>query len=224
MQVAFTNPNPPPSHEEQISTTSERVLKVMIMQAVVVLKGLFWMAALADATIILALQVPSLSISRVAMSALVLEGSAGISHLAVTPLSIFGSLLIIFGALLRYQCYQTLGKLFTFELSIRNDHKLVTTGPYAVVRHPSYTGAIMALTGAIFSKTTHGSWLRECGAWDSVVGKVLVWSWMIAAVSTVCGVVFRRIPGEDAAMKKQFGKEWDAWARRVRYRLIPGIY
>jgi len=224
MQVAFTNPNQPPSQGEQVSTTSERVLKVLIKQAAMVLKGLCWVTALAEATIILVAQVPSSSISRVVMSTLVLEGSAGTSSLAVTPFFIFGSLLVISGASLRYWCFQTLGKLFTFELSIHNDHKLITTGPYAVVRHPSYTGAIMALAGTILSNATHGSWLRECGAWDSVIGQVLFWSWVTAAASTVSGVVLRRVPGEDAAMKKQFGKEWDNWAHRVRYRLIPGVY
>lgn len=32
-------------------------------------------------------------------------------------------------------------------MSIRNDHKLVTNGPYAWVRHPGYTGVLLTLVG-----------------------------------------------------------------------------
>jgi len=29
---------------------------------------------------------------------------------------------------------------------------------------------------------------------------------------------------EDAMLKKEFGKEWDEWAGRVKYRMIPGVF
>ena len=58
------------------------------------------------------------------------------------------------GGLIRYKCYRTLGSMFTFEMSIRKDHILVTSGPYAIVRHPSYTGIILV---AIAVSLVHGS-------------------------------------------------------------------
>lgn len=183
-----------------------------------------WIAALSEVATIIAIQVPSLPTSRWVLSTLVIKGSPGASRIAITFPCFCGSLLVTFGAFLRFQCYQSLGKLFTFELSIHKDHALITTGPYSIVRHPSYTGAIMVLTGTFIVNATRGSWLRECGGWKSAVGKVFIWLWVAAAVSSVSGVVLRRIPGEDAAMKRQFGKEWDEWAHRVRYRLIPGVY
>jgi len=170
------------------------------------------------------LEVPSSSFSQLVMSTLMLGGSNCNCDLAITPLATLGSLLVISGALIRYQCFQTLGKLFTFELSLHSDQKLITTGPYAVVRHPSYIAAIMSLTGAVFSKTIDGSLLQECGALYPEVGKILVSCWMIATVFISCGVIFRRIPEEEAVLKKKFGKEWDEWEHRVQYRLIPGIY
>jgi protein-S-isoprenylcysteine O-methyltransferase Ste14 len=35
---------------------------------------------------------------------------------------------------------------------------------------------------------------------------------------------WRRVPEEDAMMRKQFGQEWERWAARVPYKSIPGVY
>ena len=53
----------------------------------------------------------------------------------------------ILGGLIRYTCYKALGCMFTFEMSICRNHKLITSGPYAVVQHPSYVGAILVASG-----------------------------------------------------------------------------
>lgn len=53
----------------------------------------------------------------------------------------------ISGAYLRVLCYKSLGSLFTFEMSIRDDHRLVKDGPYQVVRHPSYLGLLLTMVG-----------------------------------------------------------------------------
>lgn len=44
-------------------------------------------------------------------------------------------------------CYCELGNLFTFEVSIRNDHKLIQSGPYHTVRHPGYLGVLLSVAG-----------------------------------------------------------------------------
>jgi len=102
MQLAVTNPNlnQPPSQKEQVPTTSERILKVLILNGAIILIGICWIAVLAEVTTILAAQAPSSSISWLVLSILVLEGSASTAYLAVTPLFVFGALLIILGALL----------------------------------------------------------------------------------------------------------------------------
>ena len=51
------------------------------------------------------------------------------------------------GGLIRYKCYRALGTMFTFEMSIRKDHMLVTSGPYSIVRHPGYTGIFLVVIG-----------------------------------------------------------------------------
>lgn len=58
-----------------------------------------------------------------------------------TPQTIFvaGVLSTVLGGITRKQCYDALGRLFTFERSIMPKHELIQDGPYAWVRHPSYT-------------------------------------------------------------------------------------
>ncbi|KAJ7788276.1 hypothetical protein B0H14DRAFT_2398565, partial [Mycena olivaceomarginata] len=51
------------------------------------------------------------------------------------------------GATLRLECYKTLGRHFTFEAVISEDHQLVKDGPHKYIRHLSYTGAVLAYIG-----------------------------------------------------------------------------
>src|SRR6266498_1396694 len=60
-----------------------------------------------------------------------------------TPGDILSFLLIVLGSTLRIYSIQTLGHYFTCNVEILKDHKLVTTGPYKYIRHPSYSGGIM---------------------------------------------------------------------------------
>jgi len=76
-------------------------------------------------------------------------------------LLVVGSFSVCFGALLRLWCFKALGSLFTFEITINPSHRLVTTGPYARVRHPSYTGIFLTLLGSTAVAFAPGSWLKE---------------------------------------------------------------
>ncbi|CAD6904965.1 unnamed protein product, partial [Tilletia caries] len=53
------------------------------------------------------------------------------------------------GGGLRYWCYRELSHFFTFTLAILDDHRIVSSGPYAVVRHPSYTGLFLVASAMI---------------------------------------------------------------------------
>src|ERR1051326_3672929 len=44
---------------------------------------------------------------------------------------------IIGGSLLRLWCFKCLKEFFTFNVTIKKDHKLITTGPYSILVHPS---------------------------------------------------------------------------------------
>ncbi len=42
----------------------------------------------------------------------------------------------------------TLGRLFKFVVVIQDDHRVITSGRYRLLRHPSYTGGLVAFLGA----------------------------------------------------------------------------
>ncbi|KAF9052128.1 hypothetical protein BJ165DRAFT_931107 [Panaeolus papilionaceus] len=141
----------------------------------------------------------------------------------ITPLFLVGTLITGLGTYLRLACYRTLGKFFTFELSIFKEHVLVTYGPYSHVRHPSYSGLILTIIGHILHSASRGSWVRESGFLDSYVGMVVSVLWVGTALAVVLSLVLR-IPREDALLRQEFGGEWEEWATRVPYRLVPYIY
>lgn len=95
-------------------------------------------------------------------------------------------------------------------------------GPYAFMRHPSYTGLIMTIAGALCNHAT-GSWLSECGALETIVGCALLLLWMSIAGAVVASLILR-VPSEDDILQMTFGEEWDIWAQNVPYKLVPGIY
>ncbi|KAF9238466.1 hypothetical protein BU15DRAFT_75164 [Melanogaster broomeanus] len=148
---------------------------------------------------------------------------------SLTPAFLAGSILSIAGSLLRIHCYRTLGTMFTFELSIRRDHKLITSGPYSVVRHPSYTGGIGIRLGSLLCSLNHHSWLVVCsGLFPSLdaeprLTNVLACMW-VSIVVALCIGLMQRMRNEDDMLEKDFGERWKEWAKRVPYRLVPWVY
>ncbi|KAK0499089.1 hypothetical protein EDD18DRAFT_1155365 [Armillaria luteobubalina] len=144
-------------------------------------------------------------------------------NITITPTFLIGSVLAIAGAQLRLVCYRTLGRLFTFEMAIRKDHKLITAGPYAYVRHPAYAGLLMTMAGEAIIQCSRGSWLRECGLLSMFAPRVylalLIFPMLLLSYSsTMRGI------REDKSLEELFGDEWRDWAKRTPYRLIPSIY
>jgi len=56
-----------------------------------------------------------------------------------------GIITLLFGIFFRAWAVNTLGKFFTATVQIKDDHQLIQSGPYQIVRHPSYTGAFLAI-------------------------------------------------------------------------------
>lgn len=128
------------------------------------------------------------------------------------------------GTLLRLATFRYLGKFFRFEASIQQDHQLITTGPYSIVRHPSYTGLLLTHPAWFFWQFGEGSWVRESGLWDTLIGKVVVSSFGVIMILGTLYLTLGRMANEDKALRDRFGKQWDNWASRVRYRVIPGLW
>ena len=130
---------------------------------------------------------------------------------------------IILGTWMRLMTYRHLGRFFRFEASIQKDHELIVSGPYSVVRHPSYTGAILIIGGLFPWHLSKGSWIIESGSWNTLLGRSLVVIYFSILMLIVL-FLLARMSKEDIALKNQFGKEWDNWAKRVPYSIFPGIY
>jgi protein-S-isoprenylcysteine O-methyltransferase Ste14 len=103
------------------------------------------------------------------------------------------------GFLLVHWSEAHLGRLFSVQIEIQEDHRLVTDGPFRVVRHPRYAGILLFLSGIAL---VFRSWLA------------------LALVVPVLAVLLWRISDEDALLRETFGREWDAYAGRTR-RLVP---
>jgi protein-S-isoprenylcysteine O-methyltransferase Ste14 len=115
--------------------------------------------------------------------------------------------------------------MFTFEISLRGNHQLVVSGPYSFVRHPAYTSGALALISALLCETTPGSWAIECsGLFPPLMKGPLVFLCYIVTGLIGFLVISPRLEREDAMLQKRFGLQWDEWAQKVPYRLIPGLY
>ncbi len=62
--------------------------------------------------------------------------------------TLLGLCMLVAGLAFRFWSIRWLGKQFTSTVQIVDSHELITSGPYAVVRHPSYLGALVAMVGA----------------------------------------------------------------------------
>jgi protein-S-isoprenylcysteine O-methyltransferase Ste14 len=116
---------------------------------------------------------------------------------------VLGEIVAIGGIALRIWAILTLDRFFTFVVGIAQDHRLVQHGPYRVLRHPGYAGALLALAGCGIAM---GNWL----------------SLLLIIVGPA--VVLRvRIGVEDASLAAALGTEYQAYASRTA-RLIPRVW
>jgi protein-S-isoprenylcysteine O-methyltransferase len=107
------------------------------------------------------------------------------------------------GIALRWWAIVTLGRFFTVDVQIAKDHELVERGPFRVVRHPSYTGVLLAFLGFALSL---GNWAA-----------LLV---ILVPISVALG---RRMNVEEEALRNALGVPYITYLRRTK-RLVPGIY
>jgi protein-S-isoprenylcysteine O-methyltransferase Ste14 len=113
-----------------------------------------------------------------------------------------GFVLYTSGGILRLAPVFVLGRRFSGLVAIQPEHRLVSSGLYGAIRHPSYLGLFILMLG----------WGV---AFRSGLGVV------IAVLSLV--VVLARIRAEERLLSESFGAEYDAYRART-WRLIPYLY
>jgi len=229
IHYAITPPHPPATKEEK--TRSHKVEDFMRVPSSRLIPHLaFALAPLVEVTALLCSAVRAHAavperISDLAASALEYLTFPGgdLQNIRLTPAIFAGLALTCFAGWVRLECYRALGKFFTFELSVKKDHKLVKTGPYAWVRHPGYFAIVLVIVGSGLAFGSPGSWLRESGFWDLWYGKATVL--VSAAVPMFITVgLLDRLPREEKVLRETFGAEWEQWAKDVPAKLIPFIY
>jgi protein-S-isoprenylcysteine O-methyltransferase Ste14 len=88
------------------------------------------------------------------------------------------------------------------RIQVDRDHRVVTSGPYRIVRHPGYAGAIL---GALCTPFILGSW------------------WTCVPVGAVALLFIIRTALEDRTLRTEL-EGYEAYTQRVRYRLFPGLW
>lgn len=95
-----------------------------------------------------------------------------------------------------------LGQYWSATIDIKTEHQLIRSGPYALVRHPIYTGLVLAFVGTVLAE-------------DEISG-LLVLGLVVIAYT-------RKIWIEETWLACQLGEEYSAYQRKVK-RLIPFLW
>lgn len=114
-----------------------------------------------------------------------------------------GLLIIVFGMILRFIAIKTLGKYFSVDLSIHDNHELIRKGLYRYIRHPSYTGSLLSFLGFGISLNN----------WMSLI---------IVFVPILISFLYR-INIEERLLLEQVGLNYNNYKKTTK-RLIPLIY
>jgi protein-S-isoprenylcysteine O-methyltransferase Ste14 len=92
-----------------------------------------------------------------------------------------------------------LGRNWSGAVTVKQDHELIRSGPYALVRHPIYSGLLLALLGTVLASGT----LR------ALIGLALI----VTAVA-------RKVRTEESFMRETFGADYERYRQQVP-ALIP---
>ena len=114
-----------------------------------------------------------------------------------------GMALIVIGLMIRVHSILSLKQYFTYSVAKVDDHQVIETGLYQVIRHPGYLGQLLIFIGISISLS---NWL----------------SILAMTIPIVIGYGYR-IQVEEKFMLEQFGKDYLDYQKRTK-RLIPMIY
>lgn len=221
MHVAFTPPHTPTSGDVVYENFIEWILIQDIGYGLSITKAISWAIAFAELAITASKAMdPNIFPSELQA---VIGSLQSIQNVSITSASLFGIALIVIGGFIRWWCFRTLGRFFTFKLSVRKGHQLVTSGPYGVVRHPSYAGAALLSIGQFILHGSPSSLVRRSGILSIPAFKAIAVVVLMGRMIVVASLILR-IKYEDEMLKSISRVEWEKWAKVVKYCLIPGIY
>lgn len=124
-------------------------------------------------------------------------------HLEGGVLEIVGITLMLAGILIRWVAIYTLGHYFTRAVTIMEGHRVIRSGLYKHLRHPSYTGYLLGNLGL---GVAFSNWLS-----------------IVVIFVPILAASLYRISIEENALLENFGEEYAEYARGTK-RLLPKVY
>jgi protein-S-isoprenylcysteine O-methyltransferase Ste14 len=118
-------------------------------------------------------------------------------------LTSLGLIMMTSGIAIRIWAINTLGKHFTATVTLTDNHQFISSGPYRLVRHPSYLGAFMAIVGCpIFLNA--------------------IWATLFSFIFMTIAYVIR-ITVEEKMLTSYFGKSYEKYKCKTKM-IIPFIW
>jgi protein-S-isoprenylcysteine O-methyltransferase len=119
------------------------------------------------------------------------------------PLFVVSCALFATGLALRWYAIVYLGRFFTVNVAIHSGHEIIDTGPYRLIRHPSYSGALLAFLGLALGLD---NWVSL-----ALIALPVLWAFL------------RRMRIEERALANGLGRPYTDYMGRTK-RLVPFIY
>jgi protein-S-isoprenylcysteine O-methyltransferase Ste14 len=129
-----------------------------------------------------------------------LDHRFGWSHVP-TWVSVLGNALVVFGLMIDFRVLRE-NRYGASTIEKMEGQKVISTGPYAIVRHPMYAGALIMVLGVPLAL---GSW----------------WGLLVTLVNVP--ILVLRILDEEEMLRTEL-EGYNAYAERVGYRLVPGLW
>jgi protein-S-isoprenylcysteine O-methyltransferase Ste14 len=129
--------------------------------------------------------------------------SIGRIHAGTKLVAVLGLTLLFVGITIRWVAIYTLGEYFTGTVLIKKNHRLIQSGLYKRVRHPAYTGALLAHLGLGLSFSN--------------------WITLSLSVAPFIAAALYRMNVEERALQEEFGEAYIRYSNGTK-RLIPKLY
>ncbi len=135
---------------------------------------------------------------------IILALSLGYAGVGPLPDWIFypGIFLMLLGVFVRQWAIAVLGRFFSLTVRVAEDHRVIDKGPYRLVRHPSYTGALITFIGLSLAVQSLGALLVLLGVFVVSYGY--------------------RMRVEEKTLLSELGEDYANYMKRTK-RLIPYI-
>jgi protein-S-isoprenylcysteine O-methyltransferase Ste14 len=114
-----------------------------------------------------------------------------------------GVVILLAGLVLRGWSFKALGQYFTHTVMVSSDQPVIVTGPYRVLRHPSYTGIILAILGVGLASAN--------------------WAGLAGVLVLTLAFLLWRIHVEENALATTLGERYRAYAAQHK-RLVPLVW